>query len=90
MVIKAGAILTPVSRREKTIAGALKLGAIFVRSEVAFAHAVAQLGDVVQLQHVGRFVHLATEIAFLDVEEEDFVLRRRRIRSDGGGGGGGR
>lgn len=46
--------------------------ALLVRALVAVDVAVAELGQLQELQHVRRLVHLAPEVAILQVQEEHF------------------
>lgn len=65
-------------RKEKTLTCAFELGAVLVGAEETVRHAVAQLGHVVDLQHVDRLVHLAAEVALVQVQKEDLAARRYR------------
>ena len=63
------------SKQVSSLTGAFELSAVLIGTQETFRHAVAQFGDVVQLQHVSRFVDLAAEITFFDVQEEGFLLQ---------------
>jgi len=64
-VIEACAVLAFSSLGQHAVGCAFQFGAILVGSPEAIRLAVAQLGDVVELKDVRRFVHLAAEVAFL-------------------------
>lgn len=61
---------------------ALEVGIVLVGALVAVRRPVAELGDLKDLQHLRRGVHLAPEEAVLHVQEEDVLAR-----SAGEGGG---